>query len=195
MEEEEAALLKKVDADNHQSTFSIHAHALQTLIEKLMVFQSTINYVGLDLAQTNDPVETATSDAKEYKLSMLYDRYCNYAELLASQGLSSTALRFVAQTPSVYTPSHTLPSSSTRERLSKSVGLASIVTDRHFPPEQKTPTTTTVPPLDNPFAEVSLTQNAYQVPYNQPGKERILGKYTHPPLPSPCQTDPPRRIG
>ncbi|PLW22742.1 hypothetical protein PCANC_01087 [Puccinia coronata f. sp. avenae] len=179
MEEEEAALLKNVDADDYQSTFSIHAHVLQTLMEKVMVFQSAINYVDLDLAQTNDPVETATTDAKEYKLSMLYDRYCEYAELLASQGLSSTALRFVAQTPSGYTPSRTSPSSSTRERLSKSVGLASIVTDRHFPPEQKTPTTTTVPPLDKPFAEVPSTQNAYQVPYNQPGNQAAYSNSTY----------------
>jgi len=168
MEEEEAALLKSVDADDHQSAFSIHAQVLQTLMEKVTVFQRAINYVDLDLARTNDGVEASKTDAKDYKLSMLYDCYWEYAELLASQGLSNTALQFVAQTPLGYTPSRTSRSSSTRERLSKSVGLAAIMADRHFPPEQKTPTTSTVPPLDKPFAEVPSAQNAYQAPYNQP---------------------------
>ncbi|WAQ83462.1 hypothetical protein PtA15_3A833 [Puccinia triticina] len=168
MEEEEAALLKSVDTDDQQSAFSIHAEVLQTLIEKVTVFQSAINYVDLDLADANDAGDPAKTGAKEYKLSMLYDCYCEYAELLASQGLSNTALRFVAQTPLGYTPSRTSPSSSTRERLSKSVGLASLVTDRQFPPEQRTPTSaTTVPPLDKPFAEVPPTQNVYQNSYNQ----------------------------
>lgn len=177
MEEEEAALLKSVDADDQQSAFSIHAQVLQTLMEKVTVFQSAINYVDLDLARTSDAVEASKTEAKEYKLSMLYDCYCEYAELLASQGLSNTALRFVAQTPLGYTPSRTSRSSSTRERLSKSVGLAAIMGDRHSPPEQKTPTTTTVPSLDKPFAEVPSAQNAYQAPYNQPNN---LTAYSNP---------------
>ncbi|KAI7957468.1 hypothetical protein MJO28_004563 [Puccinia striiformis f. sp. tritici] len=168
MQEEEAALLKNIDADDHKSAFTIHAEVLQTLIEKVTVFQSAINYVDLDLAQINESAEATKTDAKEYKLCMLYDCYCEYAELLASQGLSNTALKFVAQTPMGYNPSRTSPSTSTRERLSKSAGLTSITTDRHFPPEQKTPTSTSiVPPLDKPFAEVPSTQNAYQNSYNQ----------------------------
>ncbi|KAH9441951.1 hypothetical protein Pst134EA_031995 [Puccinia striiformis f. sp. tritici] len=132
MQEEEAALLKNIDADDHKSAFTIHAEVLQTLIEKVTVFQSAINYVDLDLAQINESAEATKTDAKEYKLCMLYDCYCEYAELLASQGLSNTALKFT------------------------------------LPPEQKTPTSTSiVPPLDKPFAEVPSTQNAYQNSYNQ----------------------------
>ncbi|KAI9627655.1 hypothetical protein H4Q26_017222 [Puccinia striiformis f. sp. tritici PST-130] len=113
MQEEEAALLKNIDADDHKSAFTIHAEVLQTLIEKVTVFQSAINYVDLDLAQINESAEATKTDAKEYKLCMLYDCYT-------------------------------------------------------LPPGAKTPTSTSiVPPLDKPFAEVPSTQNAYQNSYNQ----------------------------
>lgn len=173
MEEDEATLLKNVDENDHKSAFSVHAEALQTFIEKVTVFQSAINYVDLDLAQTTQLTDPALDVAKSYKLSMLYDCYCEYAELLASQGLTSTALRFIAQTPLNYAAARS-PSSSTRERLAKSVGLASIITDSHLQPEQKTPTSAAIAPLlEKPFTEVPSNQNAYQNPYNpmnsQPG--------------------------
>lgn len=184
MEEEEAALLKNLDINEHKSAFSVHAEVLQTFIEKVTVFQSAINYVDLDLAQSIDSVDATKSGAKSYKLSMLYDCYCEYAELLASQGLANTALRFIAQTPLDYDVLGASSSHSTRERLSKSVGLASILTNSHPPTEQKTPTSsTTVPPLDKPFAEVPSAQNAYKNSYSQPNNQPNYAApaYSHPP--------------
>ncbi|MBW0503140.1 hypothetical protein O181_042855 [Austropuccinia psidii MF-1] len=169
MKEEEQAMLQNVDLNDHKSRFSIHAEVLQTFIEKVTVFQSAITYIDLDLAQPTDSPEIAVAGARSYKLSILYDYYCEYAELLASQGLANTALRFIAQTPLDYARSASSLSSETRERLSKSIGLTSIVANHLLPPEQKTPTSTTaVPPLEKTLPQALPGSTAYQSQYIHP---------------------------
>ncbi|CAH7678466.1 hypothetical protein BY996DRAFT_4633921 [Phakopsora pachyrhizi] len=168
MKEEEKKLIKNLEVNDDKSRLSLHAEVLQTFIEKVTVFQNAINYIDLDLAQPTESSKVVESGARRYRLATLYDCYCEYAELLASQGLANTALRFIAQTPLDYGGSSSVFSSETRDRLAKYIGLTSIVTSSQPQPEQKTPTSTSiVAPLDRPFSEATLpAQNAYQNPYN-----------------------------
>ncbi|EGO03497.1 hypothetical protein SERLA73DRAFT_165175 [Serpula lacrymans var. lacrymans S7.3] len=83
------------------SRYTAHAHALQTFIEKVTVFRSAIKYVDTDLSQA--PGED--SDAKTYKLAGLYDRYFEYGDLLAAQGLVKEAITYLKLTPSDYSGS------------------------------------------------------------------------------------------
>lgn len=170
MEEEEEAQVKNLGADDQKSRSSIHVEVLQTFIEKVTVFQSAINYIDIDLAQPTESAEVASSGARTYKLAALYDRYCEYAELLASQGLVNTALRFVAQTPLDYKGTDNSAPSQARERLAKSIGLTSIIANPILQPEQKTPTNTAATvPLDKPFSEVPTNaQSAYERSYDRP---------------------------
>ena len=82
------------------SRYTAHAHALQTFIEKVTVFRAAASYVDKDLEQTDAPSENVA--ARTYKLSTLYDRYFEYADFLATQGLVKHAVAFLKLTPSGY---------------------------------------------------------------------------------------------
>ena len=102
--------------------YATHASALQTFIEKVTVFRTAVKYVDEDLKSGTG----LDSEAKSYKLSALYDRYFEYADLLASQGLVNEAVGFLKLTPVDY---HGIPGSHLdyklgRERLTVASGAA-----------------------------------------------------------------------
>ncbi|ORE07814.1 WD40 repeat-like protein [Rhizopus microsporus var. microsporus] len=75
----------------------VYAFSLQQLIEKVTIFRKVISF--------EDPALLEVSESKlpyEYPLAPLYDKYCEYADLLASQGKLTTALSYLSLTPVVY---------------------------------------------------------------------------------------------
>ncbi|KAI5302473.1 Mitochondrial distribution and morphology protein 10 [Ascosphaera pollenicola] len=70
------------------STFSIHAHALQDLIEKVTVFRQVTNF--------EDPDRQKESD---WKLSQLYEKYVEYANIIASHGCMTVAQKYLELLP------------------------------------------------------------------------------------------------
>jgi len=102
------------------SRYATHANALQTFIEKVTVFRTAVKYVDEDLKASAG----AVSVAKTYKLSALYDRYFEYADLLASQGLVTEAVGFLKLTPADYhgVPGSILDYKLGRERLTIASG-------------------------------------------------------------------------
>ena len=119
---EEAHLLEQKE-DLHGSRYTAHAFALQTFIEKVTVFRKAITYEDIDLVQRASPEQ---EEARTYKLSALYDRYFEYADLLAAQGLVKEALSFLKLTPSGYhgAPGNHLDFSEGRERLQVAAGTS-----------------------------------------------------------------------
>ena len=96
--EEEKARVSNEKYQN-DSSYSAHAHALQTFVEKVTVFRAATNYQDQALVQTS----TNGKDSSEtFKLAALYDRYFEYADLLCTQGLMKDAVRFLRLTPSGY---------------------------------------------------------------------------------------------
>ncbi|GAA5916939.1 hypothetical protein JCM6882_003835 [Rhodosporidiobolus microsporus] len=102
MQEEEQALLAAAASSSStaQAQFDAHAQALQAFIEKVQVFQHAVGYVDVDLSLPAASAAVAESGARVYKLASLYERYIEYAELLAGQGEVQLALKYVAMTPS-----------------------------------------------------------------------------------------------
>ncbi|THH20311.1 hypothetical protein EW146_g1016 [Bondarzewia mesenterica] len=97
VEEEKRILENETQAG--VSRYTAHAHALQTFIEKVTVFRAAIHYVDEDVdakSQSNDP------NIKVYRLAALYDRYFEYADFLATQGLIKDAVTFLKLTPAQY---------------------------------------------------------------------------------------------
>lgn len=88
------------------SRYTAHALALQTFIEKVTVFRSAIKYEDADLKQKTNGEEV---DAATYTLSSLYDRYFEYADLLAAQGLIEEAVTYLKLTPLEYQGSTSSP--------------------------------------------------------------------------------------
>ncbi|KAF7367477.1 Nucleoporin-interacting protein [Mycena sanguinolenta] len=110
MEEDEAKALE-TGAGSGASVYSARARALQTFIEKVTVFRAATKYVDADLS----------TEETTYKLSGLYERYYEYASLLAAQGLVDEAVRFLELTPAAYGDAAL---KGQRERLTKASSTA-----------------------------------------------------------------------
>lgn len=87
-----AATTTTTTAATASSTFSIHAHALQDLIEKVTVFRKVTNFEDPD----------RNKDASDWKLAQLYEKYVEYANIIASHGCMDVARKYLELLP----PSH-----------------------------------------------------------------------------------------
>ncbi|KAJ2906944.1 Protein transport protein SEC31 [Zalerion maritima] len=76
---------------NEDSTFSVHARTLQRFIEKVTVFRQVTNFEDTEKSQPSD-----------WKLASLYDKYIEYADIVASQGLLSVAQKYLDLLPATY---------------------------------------------------------------------------------------------
>ncbi|KAH9171578.1 hypothetical protein EDB89DRAFT_1091731 [Lactarius sanguifluus] len=164
--EEEKRILADETAPS-VSRYTAYARALQTFIEKVTVFRAAASYVDKDLEQTAD------RDAGAYKLSGLYDRYFEYADFLAAQGLVKHAVAFLKLTPPSYkgSPDTQLELAAGRERLLIAAGvtdppvasssLAPVPAPASIPPLPAVPTvapTSTSAHLFSPYAPVTQQQ-------------------------------------
>ncbi|KAL8674717.1 MAG: hypothetical protein Q9168_000875 [Polycauliona sp. 1 TL-2023] len=76
---------------SNDSTFGIHARLLQQFVEKVTVFREATNI---------DDKELQT--ASNWKLGLLYDKYTEYADLVASYGQLDIAKRYLELLPKNY---------------------------------------------------------------------------------------------
>ena len=123
--EEEGHRIKAFDSPESTSRYATHVHALQTFIEKVTVFRGAVQYVDGDLSVSTEATDGAI---KAYKLAALYDRYFEYAEMLAAQGLVKEAVEYLKLTPEGYTGS-ALDFAAARERLLVLSGQAARVSN------------------------------------------------------------------
>lgn len=134
--EEEKARISNEKYQN-DSSYSAHAHALQTFVEKVTVFRAATNYKDQALVQTssNDNEQPQT-----FKLAILYDRYFEYADLLCTQGLVKDAVRFLQLTPSGYKGS--APGSDFSAERKRLIDITTSPTLASAPTTVKTSSTT-----------------------------------------------------
>ncbi|KAJ7294086.1 hypothetical protein C8J57DRAFT_1553850 [Mycena rebaudengoi] len=159
MAEDEARALG-AGAESSASVYSARARALQTLIEKATVFRAATGYVDADLKNASSEDAETT-----FKLAGLYERYYEYASLLAAQGLVDEAVAFLELTPAAYGDSEL---KGKRERLVKASSKAA----------RPAPAPVTVPPAINTRAAAAP---AGRVPYNpQQAAQPAGGSYFTP---------------
>ncbi|ODA81652.1 hypothetical protein RJ55_00153 [Drechmeria coniospora] len=89
LKEEERAGMK--DTSSAESTFSVHARSLQNFIEKVTIFRHVTKF--------EDAERTKSSD---WKLSTLYDKYTEYADILAGHGQLEVAQKYLDLLPTEY---------------------------------------------------------------------------------------------
>ncbi|KFZ12813.1 hypothetical protein V502_06917 [Pseudogymnoascus sp. VKM F-4520 (FW-2644)] len=75
----------------HDTNFSVHAHLLQNFIEKVTVFRKVTNFA-----------DTEQDSSDGWKLGPLYERYVEYADILASHGFLDTADKYLNLLPVQY---------------------------------------------------------------------------------------------
>ncbi|CAO3611688.1 unnamed protein product [Cunninghamella blakesleeana] len=99
---------EKLESDKNRGA------SLQHFVEKVTVFR---NAIGYEDAYLND------SNITHFPLGPLYHKYCQYAELLATQGKLATALKYLSLTPSTYQPPTTTNSLPIiRDRIYRACG-------------------------------------------------------------------------
>ncbi|EPB88539.1 hypothetical protein HMPREF1544_04652 [Mucor circinelloides 1006PhL] len=148
---------------------NVKATSLQHLIEKVTIFRKVISFEDPDLYETSD-----SKMSYEYPLSPLYDKYCEYAELLAEQGKLTTALTYLSLTPLVYRKATFDKLSVVRDRVYQAcpVSVASQFTQPAIPFESKGITTKAAAfAAENQAQQQAQTQ---QHAYNQPSQYQQL---------------------
>jgi protein transport protein SEC31 len=102
-------------ADQEADQSKPAALSLHDLMEKVTVYRNAINFVDTDMdAQVG----------QSFKLSALYDKYCDYARLLATEGNLTAALYFIDLIPQAYRSEKEDVLSVTRDRLHHADGNA-----------------------------------------------------------------------
>ncbi|GAB5590824.1 protein transport protein S31 [Umbelopsis nana] len=95
-------------ADQEADQSKPAALSLHDLMEKVTVYRNAINFVDNDMDA--QPGQT-------FRLSALYDKYCDYARLLATEGNLTAALYFIDLIPQAYRSEKEDILSVTRDRL------------------------------------------------------------------------------
>jgi len=118
--------MREEEESSSSTRYSAHAHALQSFIEKVAVFQAATGYTDQDLAHPTESAVAAETGARSYKLAGLYDRFYEYADLLATQGQVDMAAKYVQMTPSDYkgTGAGGSELDKARDRLFRAAGIS-----------------------------------------------------------------------
>ncbi|RKU43871.1 protein transport protein S31 [Coniochaeta pulveracea] len=90
LEESEQAALKDSNSDS-DSTFSVHARSLQQFIEKVTVFRHVTKFA-----------DSETTLSSGWKLAALYDKYTEYADIVAAHGQLDVAQKYLDLLPNQY---------------------------------------------------------------------------------------------
>lgn len=78
-------------AEGNDSSFSVHARTLQQFVEKVTVFRAVTKF--------EDSEKTLASD---WKLAALYDKYTEYADIVAGHGQLSVAQKYLDLLPDTF---------------------------------------------------------------------------------------------
>ncbi|PWW77544.1 hypothetical protein C7212DRAFT_277515 [Tuber magnatum] len=182
LHEDEKAGLEETSDD---STFAVHARSLQNLIEKVTVFREAVKF--------SDQEKSLSSG---WKLHVLYEKYCEYADVAASHGQLEVAERYLDLLPTNY-PAATVA----RNRVKEASGKGATITQARKPQKpavtgygaqqhqaasspyqpQQSATATTGPA--NPYAPPA-PMAAPANPYGAPTTAPQPGSYAPPTLPT-----------
>lgn len=186
-----------ISAESEDSSFSVHARSLQNFIEKVTVFREVSKFVD----------EEGTLKA-DWKLAALYDKYTEYADILAAHGQLHVAQKYLDLLPAEYPAAEIarnrvrLATSKPAQAAARQPTSASRTTSRVQPvmgyqPPQPTPPV----PSNNPYGGVAqppapTPQPAYapQNPYAPQGgyQPQPQPGYQQPMAPPPPMAGPPR---
>lgn len=169
LEETEQEGMKEPSED---STFSVHARSLQQFIEKVTVFRHVTKF--------NDKETTLTSD---WKLAALYDKYTEYADIVAAHGLLSVAQKYLDLLPASYPAAEVARSRvrlATQKTPAQNATRTAASTNR--------PAATRQQPIGyQPPQAQSTPSNPYGPPAPVPVQTPAANPYG-PPAPGPVQT-------
>lgn len=148
------------------SAFSVHAKALQDLIEKVTIFRRVVNFQDTELQKTSD-----------WKLEALYNKYLEYSDIVAAHGQLDAAAKYLALLPVQY-PEADVARSRIQQATKKAVVPAARqpVSATSATPKKPLPGISAFQPPAQPFSPAAApvpTPFQQQPPapaYNPPGQ-------------------------
>lgn len=111
LKEHEEAGASEPDAS---SVFSLHARGLQDFIEKVTIFRKVVNFQDDELSKNGD-----------WKLEALYNKYLEYADIVAGSGQLDVAQKYLDLLPANY-PGAGIARSRIQQARKKSVGTPAV---------------------------------------------------------------------
>ena len=164
---------KGIELAEDNSIFSIHVHALQALIEKVTVFRYVTGFE-----------DTERTKEADWKLSALYDKYIEYADVAASHGRLEIAQKYLDLVPEKHPEAEVA-----RNRVKFATGQ--VTPSRPKPTVTTTKTAPAARHAYRPHQQQSISLNgpgpAVQNPYT-PSPAAVssqAGNAYAPPVPSP----------
>ena len=186
---------------NENSSFSVHARSLQSFIEKVTIFREVTSYR-----------DDSRASQVDWKLSALYDKYIEYADIASAHGQLEVAERYLDLLPSSYAAADVSKDrikQATRRAAPQPAGKQSATTNRgplpargqlkashvsHMPELEQQTSERQASTSANPYAPANTPQNSY-TPSNGPyGASLGYGQpqtYQHQPGPQPGIVPPP----
>ncbi|KAI4869057.1 hypothetical protein F4820DRAFT_407879 [Hypoxylon rubiginosum] len=189
LEEAEKAGLAEAD----DSTFSIHARSLQHFIEKVTVFRHVTKFR-----------DSETSLLSGWKLSSLYDKYIEYADIVAAHGQLEIAQKYLGLLPSKYAAAdmarervqlatkRAAPQPTARQPVPRPAATSRVPSrvapSVGYQPPQPAPGVSPINPPVNPYAP-SAVQTPASNPYAPPNAGNPYAPQGYQPSqPQPVQT-------
>ncbi|KAH7321153.1 hypothetical protein B0I35DRAFT_428687 [Stachybotrys elegans] len=169
LEEEEQAGMKQ---SSEASSSTIHAKSLHNFIEKISVFRLVTKFQDSEKSLTEG-----------WKLASLYDKYTEYADILAGYGQLQVAQKYLDLLPANYPPAEIarnrvrLATQKPAAQPAAKQPAASRVPSRvpaniGYQPQQAAPVMPPTNPNPNPYAPPSVAQTPQPIPqpsYLPPG--------------------------
>jgi protein transport protein SEC31 len=159
---------KSIETAADDTSFSIHVRALQSLIEKVTIFRQVTKFQDTE----------RTKDA-DWKLSMLYDKYIEYADVVATHGRLQVAQKYLDLVPEKHPEAEIA-----RNRIKLAM--------RHAAPQRSQPTVpTTRTPVNKPLPQTSMypAQPAFSAPTAAPAAATTAPRNPYAP-PTAATTQP-----
>ncbi|KAK0705219.1 hypothetical protein B0H67DRAFT_593498 [Lasiosphaeris hirsuta] len=151
LEEAEQAGMKE---SNDDSTFSVHARSLQQFIEKVTVFRHLTKF-------TDDEKNLTTG----WKLASLYDKYTEYADIVATHGQLTVAEKYLNLLPTRYPAAEV---ARNRVRLASRKAAPQATATRQTAPSTRTSSRVAAPTAYQPPAPVPSVGQSPLNPYAPP---------------------------
>ena len=177
------------------SSFSVHARSLQSFIEKVTIFREVTSYQ-----------DSSQGSRADWKLSALYDKYTEYADIASAHGQLQIAERYLDLIPSDYAAADVSKNrikQATRKVATQTVSKQPAATSRaplqtraapkashvpQMPAFQQESTARQAPAPANPYAPTATSQNPYAPTNGQYGATPNYGQpqsYQQQPGPQP----------